>query len=386
MRRQIILERAERIQRLPPSFLTQIEGMLRRARKRGREVLDLARCEDPQWDFPLGDGTLTESQVCREIALMLKEGRGINLDPQGEILPLPDLRQGLILLPLSILNPGDKALLPDPANSLYKLGLTLSGVAIETFPLLERNDYLPNLGRLEEKVQGAKLLILNYPHNPTGAVADPAFFRELIGFARNHNLLVLNDFSYGGWNLKEYMAFSFLGLPGGKRVGVEIGAILPPGDLLRPWPGYLAGNRDLVSAFAALLREFFPLLSGPLSSLSWKALRANDAGEVFRATFSEKADLLCEGLYRLGWRFRRPISTPFLWLQTPGRYTSRGFVLSLFRRSRVLAVPGPAFGEEGEGFLRVSLTSSRELIEKALSRLSLHFARRSSRHRPQSVD
>ncbi len=381
MRRQIILERAERVQRLPPSFLSQTAGILERARKKGKEVLDLARCEDSKGDLPLGDRVVTELEVCREIALLLKEERGINLDPQREILPLQDLRQGLILSPLALLNQGDRVLLPDPANSLYRVGLTLSGAAIETFPLLERNDYLPNLGQLEEQASKAKLLLLNYPHNPTGAVADPAFFRELIGFAQDHNLLILNDFSYGGWGLKGYSASSFLSLPGAKGVGVEMGALLPPGDLLSPQPGYMAGNRDLVSALAALLREFSPSLSGLLSRLSWEALKDDDSGKGARLVTSEKADLLSEGLYRLGWKFRRPISTPFFWLQTPGRYTSRGFVQVLFRKARVLVVPGPAYGEKGEGFLKVSLTSSRDVIEEALSRLSFHFGRRVYRPR-----
>jgi len=379
MRKQIIVERAERVHRLPPSFVSQTEGILRRAKERGKEVLDLARCEDPEWDLPVGDEIATESQVRQEIGLMLREERGINLHPQREILPLPDLRQGLTLLPLALLNPGDKALLPDPANPLYRVGLALSGAAIETFPLWERNDYLPNLGQLEELSSGAKLLVLNYPHNPTGAVADPAFYKELIGFAQDHNLLVLNDFSYGGWSPNS--TSSFLGLPGAKGVGGEIGALAPPGDLFSPQPGYLAGNRELVTALGALLREFSPSPSGPLSRLSWEALRGCDLDRKARSIISERADLLSEELYRLGWRFRRSISTPFLWLQTPGRYTSRGFVHSLFRRARVLVVPGPAYGEKGEGFLRVSLTPSLEMIKEAFSRFSLHFGSRIHRHR-----
>jgi len=163
-------------------------------------VRDLARCEDPDWAPPLGNEPLTRPQIRQEIGEMLREERGITLRPQREILPLQDLRQGLILLPLALLDPGDKVLLPDLANPLYRVGIALSGAAIETYPLWERNDYLPNLGQLEKLSSGAKLLILNYPHNPTGAVADPAFFKELIGLAHARNLFVLNDFTYGGWS------------------------------------------------------------------------------------------------------------------------------------------------------------------------------------------
>jgi aspartate/methionine/tyrosine aminotransferase len=309
---------------------------------------------------------------------MLWEQRGITLRPPREILPLPDLRQGLILLPLALLDPGDKVLLPDLANPLYRVGSALSGAAIETYPLWERNDYLPNLGQLEKLASRAKLLILNYPHNPTGTVADPAFFKELIGFAQIHNLFVLNDFSYGGWSSDA--TSSLLELSGAKGIGGEIGALLPPGDLLSPQPGYLAGNRELVSALGALLREFSPAFGGPLLRFSWEALRGYDLGRKARSFISERVDLLSEELYRLGWRFRRPVSTPFVWLHTPGRYTSRGFVHSLFRRSRILIVSGPTYGERGEGFLRISLTPSLKIIGEAIS--SLHMGRRLHRHRP----
>ncbi len=370
MRRQIIVERAERVHRLPPSPLLQTVSRLRRAERRGKEVLDLARCEDLQWNLPLVDEVVTEPQVRQEIGRMLKEKRGVDLHPQREILPLSDLRLGLILLPLALLNPGDKALLPDPANPLHRVGIALAGGRIETFPLKERNDYLPNLSQLDELARGAKLLILNYPHNPTGAVADQAFFRELIGFAQVHNLLVVNDFSYGEWGGN---SSSFLGLSGAKRVGGEIGALTPPGDLLSPQPGYLAGNRELVAALGALLREFSPGLTGSLPWLSWEALRARDLEVEAKSLISERINLLSDGLYRLGWRLRRPVSTPFLWLHTPGRYTSRGFSYALFRRARVLVVPGSSYGEEGEGFLRISLTPSPEVLEEFLSRLTHHF-------------
>jgi len=378
MRRQIIVERATRVHRLPPSFLLQVENILRRAKLRGKEVLDLARCEDPDWDFPLGDKPLAEPQVRQEIGGMLREQRGVILRPQSEILPLPDLRQGLILLPLALLDPGDKVLLPDLANPLYRVGIALSGAAIETYPLWERNDYLPNLGQLEKLSSGAKLLILNYPHNPTGAVADPAFFKELIGFAQAHNLFVLNDFTYGGWSSNT--ASSLLELSGAKGIGGEIGAFLPPGDFLSPQPGYLAGNRELVSALGTLLREFSPSLAGPLLRFSWETLRNYDLGKKASSFISERVDLISEELYRWGWRFRRPVVTPFLWLQTPGRYTSRGFAHSLFRRFRILVVPGPTYGEKGEGFLRISLTPPPKIIGEAIS--SLHMGRRVHRRRP----
>lgn len=372
MRRQIIVEKAERVHKLPPSFLTQTGDTLRKAKLKGKVIQDLARCKDPDWDLPLRGEPLTELQVRQEIGEMLREDRGVNLRPSKEILPLPDLRQGLILLLLALLNPGDKVLLPDLANPLYRIGIALSGAAIETYPLWERNDYLPNLGQLEKQVSRAKLLILNYPHNPTGAVADPAFFKELIGFAQTHNLLVFNDFSYGGWNFETNS--SLLELSGAKGIGGEIGALSPPGDLLSPQPGYLAGNRELVSALEALLREFSPTFGDPLLRFSWEALKGCDLKRKARSFISERIDLLSEGFYRSGWKFHRPVSTPFLWLHTPGRYTSRGFAHSLLRRSRILIVPGPTYGDRGEGFLRISLTPSLKIIKEVIS--SLHMGRR----------
>jgi LL-diaminopimelate aminotransferase len=384
MRRKIVIDRSERLHQIPSGLFWSLKRKARRAVKRGVDVIDLTavdpteppspgvteticRCavEPEAHRYELGSG---RSAFGRGIASWFESRFGVSLQPGDEVLPLQGARQGLMGLPLAFVNPGEVVLLPDPCYPVYRAGAILAGARVETMPLLERNDFLPNLQKIPDEVaRQAKLMFLNYPNNPTTAVADLSFYSEVVEFARLHNVAVVHDAAYVLMPSKDYQAPSFLQVRGAKAVGVEIYS-LSMAHRLGGWRiGFGVGNRQLLAGLMAIGGGGSTL---PALALQKAALRAlDDEAETPADPYASRRELVAQGLRKVGLKVRRSKGLPFLWVSLPGRYTSLGFSRRLFRRTGVLVTPGSGFGEMGEGCVRISLTTSPDRLREAVRRI-----------------
>ena len=384
MRRKIVIDRSERLHQIPSSLFADLKRKARRAEKRGLDVIDLTAAnpvEPPSAEviealcrfaartgshrYDLGSQV---SDFGRSIASWFEARFGVSLQPDDEILPLQGARQGLIGLPLAFVNPGEVVLLPDPCYPVYRTGAILAGAHVETMPLLERNDFLPNLERIRGEVaRRAKMMFLNYPNNPTTAVADLSFFTEVVEFARSHNVAVVHDAAYLLMSSKDDQVSSFLQARGAKSVAVEVFS-LSMSHHLGGWRiGFAVGNRQLLAGLLAVLGGRSAL---PAAALQQAALKALTTGAAERSDrYASRREMVIQGLRQAGLKVRRSQKTPFLWVAVPGRYTALGFSRRLFRRTGVLVTPGSGFGEQGGGYVRISLTASPERLREAVRRI-----------------
>jgi len=384
MRRKIVIDRSERLHQIPSSLFVDLRRKAQRAVKRGVDVIDLTAVNPTEPPLPEVIETICRtaglpeshrydlgsdvSAFGRSISSWFESRFGVSLRPDDEILPLQGARQGLVGLPLAFINPGEVVLLPDPCYPIYRTGVILAGGRVETMQLLERNDFLPNLNRISpETARRARMMFLNYPNNPTTAAADLSFFSEVVEFARFHNVAVVHDAAYLLMPSKDDQEPSFLQARGAKSVAVEIFS-LSLAHRLGGWRiGFAVGNRQLLAGLLAVGGGRSAL---PAQALQQAALRAlADGGKVPSDRYASRRELAIQGLRQAGLKVRRSKKTPFLWVAVPGRYTSLGFSRRLFRRTGVLLTPGSGFGEQGAGYVRLSLTASEDRLREAIHRI-----------------
>jgi LL-diaminopimelate aminotransferase len=384
MRKKIVIERAERLHKIPSSLFWDLDKKARRAVKRGVEVIDLSLV-DPR--TPPSEQVVDE--LCRaarqtgahrymlgygldefrcQVADWFETRFGISLNPELEVLPLQGAWEGLWGLPMAFVNPRETVLLTDPCYPIYRAGAMLAGGQVDTMALLERNDFLPNLKQISDEVAyRAKLMFLNYPHNPTTAVADVVFFSEVVDFARRHNIAVIHDATYVPMRSDRYQAPSFLQARGAKAVGLELYS-LSMWQYLGGWRiGFAVGNRQLLAGLMAVRGCGY--VNPPWAVQKAAALALALGEDAGSDPFAERRDIMVNGLRKVGLKVNRPGGLPFLWVTVPGRYTSLGFARRLFRRTGILVAPGSAFGEHGEGFFRISLAASGDQLRMALRRI-----------------
>lgn len=393
MPRRMVIEKAERLHQAPPFPAEELEKYRKRLTARGILPIDLTvgLMEAPRREDVLDrltaavrtphHGTMSftgKSIAFREaFAAWFAQRFDVDLDPATQILPLQNTKIGVSCLSLALLNPGDIALVPDPAYPAYRTGVIMAGAHTHTLPLLERNDYLPNLRQIDPTVaQQAKLMFLSYPNNPTGAVADLGFFREVAAFARTHNIMVCHDASHYFVTYDGYEPPSFLQASGGADVGVEFFSlsVLLGGH---PWDIAVAvGNPAILSAMAQLTRHFDSPLFPALTDAGIVALQGADAQIASTVeTYTRRRDALFDGLHQAGWKIRKPQGSVYAWLTVPPKYSSVRFSV-LLRKSGVFAVPGSYMGEFGEGYTRLTFQASEadlltvaQRIEQSGSRL-----------------
>jgi len=384
MRRKIIIDRSERLHQIPSSLFVDLRRKALRAMKRGVDVIDLTAANPSEPPSPKVIETICRaagrpeshrydlgadaSVFGRGIASWFESRFGVSVRPDDEILPLLGARQGLVGLPLAFVNPGEVVLLPDPCYPVYRTGAILAGARVETMPLLERNDYLPNLQRIpEETARQARMMFLNYPNNPTTAVADLSFFSEVVEFARHYNVAVIHDAAYLLMPSKDNREPSFLQARGARSVAVEIYS-LSMAHHLGGWRiGFAVGNRQLLAGLMAIGGGRSALPAPVLQQAALTALVDEATDRPDR--YASRRDLVIRGLRQAGLKVRRAKKMPFLWVTVPGRYTSLGFSRRLFRRTGVLVTPGSGFGEQGSGYIRLSLTVSEERLREAVHRI-----------------
>jgi LL-diaminopimelate aminotransferase len=293
------------------------------------------------------------------------------LDPDRQVLPLIGSKEGIAHAALAWTDPGDVVLVPDPGYPAYTAGALLAGAEPYPVPLRAKRGFLPDLEAVPPKVLArARLLWLNYPNNPTGAVAPDDFLRQVIAFAREHGLLIAHDAAYCDVAYDGYVAPSILEFPGAEDVAVEFNSLSKTYNMGGWRIGMAVGNAD---ALAALAQVKSNVDTGIFPAVQRAAIAALNGDHAFiaerNAVYQRRRDLLVEGLRAAGLACEPPRATLYVWARVPPGWTSADFARHVLEQAGVWLTPGTFFGAHGEGYLRVSVTTPEERIQEAMERL-----------------
>jgi LL-diaminopimelate aminotransferase len=381
------------INNLPPYHFADAKRKIAEREAQGVDVINLSM-GDPDMPAPQAVlnrlcATLQEPENHRypeyrgmrafheAVASWFEQRFGVPLTPERDILPLLGSKEGLVYAGASILNPGDIALTPDPFYPVYLTAATTVGAQPYLLPLLEQNNYLPDLTSIPQDVLAkARLLWLNYPNNPTAASADRAFFEEVVAFAQRHQLVIVHDMAYAEVYFDGFRPMSILQVPGASEVAVELHSLSKTYNMAGFRLGMLVGNPTLVDAVGRLKSNIDSGIFRPLQYAAIEALHLPPSWlEQRNAIYQRRRDLMIEGCNALGLRTRVSQAGLYIWAAVPSGYTSRDFANWLFDKTGVFVTPGSNFGQAGEGYLRISITAPDERIETALQRMRDAIAR-----------
>jgi LL-diaminopimelate aminotransferase len=296
----------------------------------------------------------------------------VNLDPQ-EVCALIGSKDGIGHAHLAFINPGDIVLIPEPGYPVYNTGTIFTDGQAHFLPLLEKNGYLPDLDAVPQDIAAkAKLIFVNYPNNPTAAIATKDFYAKLIDFAKKNNVIVASDSAYSEIFYDEKdKPLSFLSLPGAKEVGVEFHSLSKTYNMTGWRIGWVAGNKDIVKGISMVKDNYDSGVFGAVQEAAALALTSSqECVAKQRAVYKERRDVLVEGLKKLGWQVEMPKATFYVWAKTPDGYSSAQTVSKLLDEAAVVSTPGNGLGASGEGYIRLALTADVSRIKEALERIS----------------
>lgn len=378
---------ADRLAKLPPYLFVEIDRKKREAMARGVDIINLgigdpdrptppsiinalekAASKPANHRYPESEGLLEFRQATAE---WYRRRFNVQLDPQGQIITLIGAKEGIGHLPLALVNPGDVVLIPDPAYPVYNAGTIFAGGEPYFMPLLRENDFLPDLNAIPGDILSrAKLMFINYPNNPTGAVADIQFYERVVEFATKHNIVVAQDNTYSEIAYDGYKPLSFLQVPGAMDVGVEFHSLSKTFNMTGWRIGFIAGRREIVEALRSVKAN---LDSGAFQAVQEAGiealLNAAAAVEENRRVYQERRDTLVEGLRAAGIAAWAPKATFYIWARVPEGYTSASFVGTLIDRAGIVCTPGNGFGKYGEGYVRMALTADVSRLKEAARRI-----------------
>jgi len=333
-----------------------------------REILSQGVLDDSQFGYTLTRGTANFRKACAEWYL---ERFGVLLDPETEVLPLMGSQDGLAHIFLAYIDPGDLALIPDPGYPIYTAGLMLAGGEKVAMPLLEKNGFLPDLKQIDpDLARKAKLMFLNYPNNPTAAVAPLSFFEDVVEFAQLNDLLICHDAAYSELAFDGYSPVSFLQAKGARDVGIEFHSVSKTYNLAGARLGFVVGNSEVIRNLAQLKANidygvFRPVLTAGAYALS----SAQTSVKENRSAYERRRDVLIKGCALAGWKMPSPQGSMFIWAPVPTAQDSLSFAIALAREAGVVVVPGVAFGEHGEGYVRVAMVQDEIVLQEAVRRI-----------------
>jgi LL-diaminopimelate aminotransferase len=297
---------------------------------------------------------------------------GVSLDADREVLPLIGSKEGIAHIAFCLIDYRDVALVPDPAYPVYSISTVLAGGNPYYLPLVEKNNFLPDLNAIPPYIlKGTKLLWLNYPNNPTSAVADLDFFKRVVEFARKHNLVVCHDGPYSEVAFDGYQPVSFMQADGAREVGVEFHSLSKTYNMTGWRIGMVVGNAVVIDALKRLKSN---LDSGIPQAIQQAAITAltgpQDCVQAHNAIYQRRRDLIIDVLGNIGLKAQPPKASLYIWARVPEGYTSVEFTTDLLDKVGVAVTPGTGYGKHGEGYVRLSLTVPDVSVVKGLSKLS----------------
>ncbi len=383
----IRVEVAKRLNGLPPYLFAEIDKVKDEMRRKGVDLISLG-IGDP--DLPTPSHIVQALQAGAEkavnhqyapyegtetfrntVAQWYQQRFGVTLDPVTEVLSLIGSKEGIGHIPLAFINPGDVVLVPDPGYPVYHAGTVFAGGESVVMPLRQANTFLPDLKAIApEHLQRAKMMFLNYPNNPTAAVASREFFAEVVEFAKRHEIIVCHDAAYSEVAFDGYRPLSFLEVDGAREVGIEMHSLSKTYNMTGWRIGFAVGNAKVLAGLTTIKTN---LDSGVFMAVQDAAVAAltgsDDCVEEMRRIYQRRRDLLLMGLEEIGLQAERPRATFYLWVPVPPKYTSSELTTRMIREVGVVPTPGIGFGMHGEGFIRLSLTVADARIQEAVERL-----------------
>ena len=378
---------AKGISSLPPYLFAEIDARKRETEKKGVDIIDFgigdpdlptpphiveAVCnaaKDPSnHRYPSYEGMLSFREA---VATWYKHRKYIKLDAEDEVLTLIGSKEGIAHSAFAFLNPGDIALVPDPAYPVYNNATIMANSTPYSVPLTEEHGFKPDLERIDKGIaRKAKIMFLNYPNNPTAATAEKSFFKEVVDFAHDYEIIILHDNPYSELTFDGYKAPSFLAVDSARDVGVEFGSLSKTYNMTGWRIGFVVGNSEIIKglklvktnvdsgAFQAVQMAGIAALTGP-----------QDCVKQNVAIYKRRRDLLADGLRSSGIELEKPKATFYFWAKVPSGFSSIQFSMFLLERTGVVVTPGIGFGETGEGFVRFSLCVREERIIEACKRI-----------------
>jgi len=376
---------ADRISHLPPYLFAAIDKAKQEARARGVDVIDLSvgdpdlptpghivealsqAAKDPSnHQYPSYEGKLAFRKA---VADWYHQTFGVSLDPQKEVLTLIGSKEGIAHAPLAFINPGDAALVPDPAYPVYRTATAFAGGEPVIMPLLQENRFLPDLDAIDPKAaRRAKLMFLNYPNNPIGASADRAFFKKVVDYAQDYDLIIMHDNPYSEIYYDGQRSLSILELEGAKDVAVEFHSLSKTYNMTGWRIGAVVGNADVVAGIGKIKSNIDSGTFGAVQDAGIAALQSpKEVVEEIRKIYQHRIKILYQALRELGLELEKPRATLYLWAYAGG--SSIDYTARLLDKTGIVATPGVGFGKYGEGYIRFSITQATERIEQAAMRL-----------------
>src|SRR5437868_12551785 len=382
---------AERVKRLPPYLFGKINDLKHRKRQAGIDVIDLGMGNPTDTPNPVIIDKLCEAardernhrysvskglyNLRREVALRYARLHGVELDPETEVLAGLGSKEVFSHMCLALMGPGDTAVVPAPSFPIHVYSVALASASVISLECTQPNKFLSNVAYVAEHLYPRpKVVIVNYPHNPTATVVEREFFVDLVQLAKKFGFMVIHDFAYGDVCFDGYRAPSFLSVPGAKEVGVET-TTMSKGYSMAGWRlGFCAGNAEMVRALATIKGYYDYGIFQPIQIAGIVAMRhCDDLVERQAKEYEARRDVLVDGLRRLGWEVEPPKASMFVWARYPQAWRERmgsiDFAMKLLEEAEVAVSPGRGFGEAGEGYLRLALVENEHRLRQALRQI-----------------
>ncbi|WP_226659659.1 pyridoxal phosphate-dependent aminotransferase [Pseudalkalibacillus hwajinpoensis] len=378
---------SDALKRLPEQFFAKLAGKVNRYVEAGYDIINLGQGNPDQ---PTPDHIIKSLQNAAEkpsyhkyppfrgqpflkqaVADFYQREFGVELDPETEVAVLFGGKAGLVEVSQCLLNKGDVALVPDPGYPDYWSGVAMAEADMQMMPLLEKNHFLPDYDAIpEDSLKKAKMMFLNYPNNPTAAVATKCFFEETVRFAETNDICVVHDFAYGAIGFDGERPISFLETEGAKDNGIEIYTLSKTYNMAGWRVGFAVGNQSVVESINLLQDHFYVSLFSAVQEAAAEALLGSQqCVEDLRETYESRRNVLIQGLHDIGWDVTSPAGSFFAWLKVPESFTSESFAEYLLENVQIVVAPGNGFGKYGEGYVRVGLLTSEEKLREAVERI-----------------
>jgi len=380
--------RADRISKTPPYLFAEIDKKKAAAVARGVDLISFG-IGDPDMatpphivaamheaiddsrnhDYPPYEGTLEFREA---VATWMQRRFGVSVDPVKEVMAVIGSKEAIAHIHTALVNRGDICLIPSPSYPVYRIATQFSEGIVYSLPLRESNRYLPDLGQIPNDVPDrAKIIWVNYPNNPTGAVCDLAFYEELVAFAKKHNIIICSDNAYSEMTYDGYTAPSILQVPGAKDVAIEFLSLSKAYNMTGWRLGMAVGNAELIAALGIVKTNTDSGQFKAIQKAGAVALTSSqDCISNMNAIYTERRDAMIAGLRSLGWQTEPMKGTFYVWAKVPERFSSAAaFCGHVLDETGVVLVPGNGYGDEGEGYFRAAITVSTEKIKQGIARL-----------------
>ncbi|MGL6339504.1 MAG: aspartate aminotransferase [Waterburya sp.] len=380
------INRAQRLSVLPPYVFARLDELKARAREQGLDLIDLgmgnpdgaapqpvidaaiAALQDPlNHGYPPFEGTASFRQA---ISNWYQKSYTVELSPNTEVLPLIGSKEGLGHLAMAYIDPGDIILVPSPSYPAHFRGPLIAGAKIHQINLSAEQNWLIDLSTIPEDIaQQAKILYFNYPNNPTTATAPREFFEEVVKFARHYEILLVHDLCYAELAFDGYQPTSLLEIPGAKEISVEFHTLSKTYNMAGWRVGFVVGNSDIIQGLRTLKTNLDYGIFSAVQKAAETALQLPDEYiKEVQHRYSTRRDFMIKGLGELGWQIQPSKATMYLWIETPVGQGSTQFALDVLQQTGVVITPGNAFGDAGEGYVRISLIADCDRLGEVINR------------------